>query len=38
MLSPDSKTTIKTILFALGIVAVVAALVIRFVLLALRLK
>jgi len=38
MLSPDSKSTIKIILLALGIVAVVAALVLRFALLAGRLK
>jgi hypothetical protein len=38
MLSPDSKSTIKTILLALGIAAVVTALVFRFALLAGRLK
>jgi len=38
MLSPDSKSTIKTILLTLGIVAVVAALVFRLALLAARLK
>jgi len=38
MLSPDSKNTIKTILLALGIAAVVAALVFRFALLAGRLE
>jgi hypothetical protein len=36
--SPDSKSIIKTILFALGVVGVVAALGIRLALLAGRLK
>jgi hypothetical protein len=38
MLSPDSKSAIKTILLALGIVVVVAALVFRLAILAGRLK